>query len=389
MLLSLWGFEVVEIEVKTHIITRAAQLAALREQWLELLATSDSNEPVLSPDWLLPWWDIYAPPQRRRLTALSFSRAGRLVGLAPLSCRSLRYRRIVPIRKLDPVGAGEAPEHECCSCYIGLIAERGSEPAVVQAFAEAICARGFPRWHQLQIPEMNSESPIPALLRSALAERGLLTRFSVVDETFFIPLPARYEAYVEGLSYKRRYFVRRTVRDFERWAAGTAQTRHAREPSELDASLAILEHLHRERWESAGEHGAFQSPLFSAFHRRVLAEMMRRKAAEICWLEVHGRPVAALYEIFWDNKVFIYQSGRAMDVPKGIRPGIVLHLQAIAEAIARGRSEYDLLCGDARYKRQLSGISRPLFQLEVWRPSLPQRACNALDRALDLGRALV
>ena len=131
------------------------------------------------------------------------------------------------------------------------------------------------------------------------------------------------------------------------------------------------------------------SPLFSSFHERVLAAMLERRTAELLWLEAHGRPVAALYQILWQDRALIYQAGRAVDVPKPVRPGIVMHLKAIERAIGRGQREYDLLCGEARYKRQLAACSRPLVELDVWRPSVAQRACHALDEAVSLTKGVI
>ena len=42
-----------------------------------------------------------------------------------------------------------------------------------------------------------------------------------------------------------------------------------------------------------------------------------------------GAPIAALYNFIWEGKVSFYQSGRKVDVPKNIRPGIVIHAYAI------------------------------------------------------------
>jgi CelD/BcsL family acetyltransferase involved in cellulose biosynthesis len=183
--------------------------------------------------------------------------------------------------------------------------------------------------------------------------------------------------------------VRRTLRDFERWAEGTMELQCASSPTDLARGFAVLKRLHDERWQAVGGCGAFASPLFSAFHERVLRLMMSAGTAELLWLEAHGRPVAALYQILWGDRALIYQAGRAVEMPKGVRPGIVLHLKAIEKAIQRGQREYDLLCGEARYKRQLAASERPLVVLDVWRPSVAQRACEALEEAAALTRGVL
>ena len=110
-----------------------------------------------------------------------------------------------------------------------------------------------------------------------------------------------------------------------------------------------------------------------------MPELFDRGALDLRWLIVAGEPIAVSYSIIQDNRVYYYQGGRSTSVPKGVRPGTVLHLQAIRAAIAAGREEYDFLGGDARYKLQLATACRPLFQLRVARPSYAEAARVAVD----------
>jgi CelD/BcsL family acetyltransferase involved in cellulose biosynthesis len=98
---------------------------------------------------------------------------------------------------------------------------------------------------------------------------------------------------------------------------------------------------------------------------------------DLLWLTVRGEPVAALYNIVYGNKVYFYQSGRKIDVPKGVRPGIVIHLYAMQRAIAAGIREYDFLNGATPYKRQLASGTRALITLRAVSPSLRGRSVEA------------
>src|SRR6476661_8356344 len=93
--------------------------------WRELLADSTSNQPTLSPEWLLTWWDVYGPSDGRRLRLLRFDDGGRLVGLAPLLLRRHWHRPGLPFRRLEPLGSGERDADAVCSDYLDVIARRG------------------------------------------------------------------------------------------------------------------------------------------------------------------------------------------------------------------------------------------------------------------------
>src|SRR5436853_5165832 len=68
--------------------------------WRELLADSACDEVTLSPEWLLPWWEVFGGRDGRRPRFLRFDEGGRLVGLAPLLSRRHWYRPGLPFRRL-------------------------------------------------------------------------------------------------------------------------------------------------------------------------------------------------------------------------------------------------------------------------------------------------
>ncbi len=117
----------------------------------------------------------------------------------------------------------------------------------------------------------------------------------------------------------------------------------------------------------------------------VMAELLERGELDLRWLVANGAPVAINYSIIRDNRIFYYQGGRATDLPKRVRPGIVLHLHTIRAAIEAGRVEYDLLGGDMPYKRVLRTATRPLTVLRVTRPSVAEVA----RKGIASGRALL
>src|SRR5262249_42597632 len=155
----------------------------------------------------------------------------------------------------------------------------------------------------------------------------------------------------------------------------------ARTPSELTSAKEILRSLHQERWSADGRRGVFESQKYSKFHDHAMASLFARDALEVSWLSARGEPVAALYNIVHDGKVFFYQAGRKMDLPKGIRPGIVIQAHAIRRAIERGLREYDFLPGTQQYKLQLALGMRSIVKLRAVRSPWLERGRVVLDRA--------
>lgn len=365
--------------MRTEIATSWHDLHTLESEWLELLDRSDVDEPTLTPLWLGQWWKTFGRKDGRKLRAVVLRQDGRLIGLAPLVQRRHWYRPGLPFRRIELLASGECEADEICSDYIGVIAERGRERNVARALCDALRRGALGAWDELVMPAMNGETALPWALVEELKGSGFEATCESTSEAPYISLPARWDDYLAQLPQSHRYFVKRSVRDFERWAGRDLRFEHAKSERDLQNGLAILSHLHRQRWQATGEDGVFASDAFMEFHRAVLPELLQRGALDLCWMTARGEPLGALYNIVHRGKVYFYQSGRTPHIDSRLRPGVVLHAYSIRRAIERGYKEYDFLAGTSRYKMQLALNTRPIVCLRAARRSLLETA-RALAR---------
>ena len=374
-------------ELRTEVLASPDELTRHRKAWLDLLERSLSNELTLSPSWLLSWWNVFGPLGRRQLRACLFWEGTRLVGLVPLLRRWYLARSGVPFERLELVGTGEPQEHEICSHYVGVIAERGHEEAVATSLARLLARGKLGRWDELRLASLDLSIPIAKRLEEALREAGLPARLVPDAGSPYIPLPASFDAYLAALPGPGRYFVRRSLRDFEAWAGDRVRFHRVETAADLARGMQVLMQLHAARWQHEGREGAFASPLFRAFHEAVMPELLARGVLDLRWMTVGDQPLAAIYNLVWQDGVQCYQSGRTMDVPKGVRPGIVLHVNAIRSAMEAGLAEYDFLAGDTQYKRQLSLATRPTGHLVVEPWGLRRAVHQGISQAFQWWKA--
>jgi CelD/BcsL family acetyltransferase involved in cellulose biosynthesis len=364
-----------------RILTSLSDLELLVPAWRRLLARASHPEPVLTPLWLLAWWRQFGEADRRELRVVAVEDGGELTGLVPLSRRAASHRRAIPVRRLELLGSGEPEADEIGSDYLGGLALPGSEEDVARAVAAAIQSRALGEWDELQMPAMSAEDPLVPRLADALGERGAAATLIPGPECPYIPLPATWDEYLRALGSSRRYVVTRSLRELDKWTGpGGWEVRTAQTAGELAEGKRVLSTLHGERWSSVGRSGVFDSRRFEAFHDDVMPRMLAGEdgaSLELIWLLAKGEPIAAVYNIVYGNKVYFYQSGRRVDVPKAIRPGIALHAMAIRRSIEAGRREYDFLAGASRYKRDLALAFRPLVTLRAVAPGLRARAVEA------------
>ena len=370
----------------TRLIDELPEAEALVPAWRRLFDRAATPELVSTPTWVLSWWRVFSEDRTMRLWTASTA-DGELVGLAPLLGRRALYRGRLPLRRIELMGTGEDEADEVCSDYAGIVAARGEERRVADALAGALVSGELGRWDDLVLASMNASDAVAVEVERSLRARGARVERTPAGACPYVPLPSSWEAYLSRLDGSRRYTVTRSLRDLERWAgAGGYGLRRASTPGELREGRGVLHALHSERWADRGRAGVFVSDRFRRFHDRVMAAFLEGRDAslDLMWLTVRGEPIAAVYNIVYRNKVYFYQSGRRLDVPKGIRPGIALHALAIQRAIGEGRREYDLLAGESAYKTKLALASRPLMTMRAVAPTLRARALDAVRASAEL-----
>lgn len=369
--------------ISREVVTRVEQLEALVAEWTELLRSSAFPEVTRSPTWNLAWWRTFGQHDGRKLQCIALRRREQLIALAPLLSRRVRGTR-----RLELLGSGEAEADETCSEFVGVLVRPGEEQAVASELAETL-RRDLDPWDELVLQRLHSEDPLVSLLAAYSEDLGH-AEVLVTGGAPYAALPKSWDAFLKQRSRSQRYRLKRSLRDFEAWSQGAHELVRAQTPTELSRGITILEKLHQERWTAEDHAGAFASPLFSAFHRDVIPRLQQQRSVDLCWLEVHGKPVAALYNLLGDGDgcLRFYQSGRSVDVPKNVPIGSIIHLLNIQWCIEQGFREYDFLGGLRRYKLELSTDVRPLLELRVTRHSPKGKLHARGQRALGWLRAL-
>ncbi len=370
-------------DLHVKIISNFDELCHWQTAWEDLIKQSSSNEPMLSPRWLLPWWKIYG--QGRHLRVGIVFESEQVIGLIPLQLRCFWYRPGIPFRRLEFLGADVDEEDGVCSEYLNLIAAERKENKVLHAVKQQLVAGKFGAWDELVLAAMDGEHPLVSQITKAFTLLGFSCHLKTTTQASYVPLPNSWDEYLKQLGKNRRY-VTKSLRDFEEWTKGKAVFHKARNEQELEAGKNALHALHAQRRQPAEQQGVFSYPRFVDFHNEVMNSFRAVDGLDLHWLTFNGRPLAALYSLRWNNKIYFYQSGRVMDVPNNIRLGIVLHAYCLRQAIGEGCREYDFLGGVAQYKQKLSLATRPLVEFRVVKPLLKERLRFFSDRGIRLAR---
>jgi CelD/BcsL family acetyltransferase involved in cellulose biosynthesis len=314
-------------------------------------------------EWLLTWWRHYGRAAGRPL--IGVARAdGEPVAIVPLY---VWWRHGLPVLRF----AGHGPSDQ-----LGPICAPLRDPAAAAAVAAAIDAIPLRRFVLLAEHVAGDQG-----FGGITGARPLYHESSPV-------LRFEHGTWEELLQARGRNF-RQQARRFPRKLGelGAVSYRLAADPDRLQRDMDTLFRLHRERWDGA------ETPFLraAAFHREFAAQALAQGWLRLWFLEIDGRPVAALYGFRFAGAESAYQAGRdpaARDQPVGF----VLLAHAVREALADGLGEYRLLRGGAAYKDRFAtadpGIETYGLPRGVPARALLAAALAARGRSLGLRRIL-
>jgi CelD/BcsL family acetyltransferase involved in cellulose biosynthesis len=292
-----------------------------RVQWERL--AEGAGHIFATAEWLLTWWRHYGKDS----PLVCVARAGtNLLAVVPMYewwTHGLAVLRFIGHGVSDQLGPICAPE---------------AESHVTGAFAQAIAA-------------------VPLRRFVLIAEQvGAAQRFGNVTGARLLYREANpvlhfdCDSWEEFLKGRTRNF-RSQVHRFPRMLSelGQLSYRLTSDPEHLERDLDTLFRLHEKRW------GTDTTPFTRArpFHIEFAAQALHRGWLRLWFLEIDGRPVAALYGFRFAGAESVYQSGR--DLAFQDQPlGFVLQAHAVREALKDGMREYRLGRGDEAYKRRFA-----------------------------------
>ena len=342
-------------------------LAALRDEWERLERLDPECTPFNTWLWNSLWWRHYAATgaRSRRLRVLALrarnrdGATGRAVALLPLQVSRERRLGVLRADTLRFLGSGGDTSPD----YLNLVAEPASRARAERRLLDAVFA--MDDWQHLHLSDVASPSSLETALDERLAHERGVRLGGRVNSIRVATLPSSWEDYRLALSRKRRKQINHRRNRLER--AGRCELGIAATPAELAEAREALVELHRARWRSKGERGAFVSREYVDFHRAVIEGFFARDALWLATLRLDGRIIGVQYVFRWRDALLFFQSGYS-PAHEGLSPGHVLFTHVIGEGIARGLRRVDMLKGDYDYKRVYARRTRRTRDISYLRP---------------------
>ena len=321
----------------------ATAFDTLSDDWRDLLRRSDNDSFFLTPAYQRTWWHCLGQGELAVLTVQQ-EPDGPLLGVAPLFGSPARWQTVGCVAVSD---------------YLDWVTARGREREVLAALLD------YPLpWQSLDLCNVHRDSPTLRYLPALARERGWVVQSEVQDVCPVVRLPATWEEYLASLRRKDRHELRRKMRRAEetaglRWYV--VESAHDL-PAEVDDFLHLMA-------QSGEDKAAFLTPERRRFFHELAQVSFAAGQLELSFLAVGEHKVASYFSLLYDNRVLVYNSGLDTTLQPALSAGIVLTGLLLRRAIERGRSEYDFMRGNERYKYRFGGqdvtVHRVLVRREV------------------------
>lgn len=328
-------------------------LLGLEGEWTELVARVHRTGPFHTWPWVSTWWEVFGVGLEPWVISARLGPGGRLLAVAPMFVRRHPFR-FGPFRELSLIGASHA-----AGDHLDVLAEPGCEWALASRFGEVLEAHRR-EWDVVALDRLAADSPLLAWAHTQ-PDGAQMTWSSVCP---YLRLPERSDQLStllakdarRNLTSRRRRLASRTLGDFE--------FQRVRSDAQLAAALDDLFRLHAPAGTSDGRRGAFRSPALRRFHRLIAQRFLARGWLRLYLLRAQGQAIAAWYGFRYGATLSLFQTGFDR-VWAHCSPGLVLLEYVLAEAIAEGVREADLLRGRQPYKLQWTSDFRTDLRLRV------------------------
>lgn len=350
----------------------------LSQLWTDLESRADGSF-FLSWSWIGTWLEFL--PRKARPHVLIATRRGQVVGLALLCPRTLWRFGLLRTRCWLLHETGERAFDRLFVEYNGILADRSCATEVLTAGFDWL-GRRLTNWDELVLGGL--EPAAEAAVRRVAQGLGHTLQVRVADSTQWVDLDSVRQQggdYLATLGKNTRAAVRRAMRLYAE--RGPLEYRVAGDVDEAMADFRAMEVLHQSSWAARGQSGAFSNPAFRPFHERLIADGVPAGTVRLCRVSAGGRPIGFLYNFVHRGRVMNYQGGFFYEDDKRMKPGLVSHVLAIEDTLARGEACYDFMSTPAGHKPLLSNAGHPMN----WIALGPDRLSRQIDAKLRHAKA--
>ena len=337
-----------------QVITTTSEFEKMEREWNSLLSMSITNVPFLRHEYLLGWWKTRGGGEWKNadLKIITASDNGLLVGIAPLFMTKISddggFDNILML-----LGSFEISD------YLNFIVSEKDLEAFMSGLFGFLMDNPQLSWNRLDLYNIPDNSTSIVHVQNGAEAQG----WEFIEEPFrpavSVDLAGDFDSYLAGIDKKQRHEIRRKMRravEFDLPVSWHIITDEAQLEPGMDEFLRLM---------------TFE-PEKANFLTNEMRKQMKNTARaawkagwlQLSFLEVGDQKAAAYFNFDYNGTIWVYNSG--MD-PQflNLSPGWVLLGHLLKRANEQGRSVFDFMRGDERYKFKFGGKQRFVQRIQV------------------------
>lgn len=309
----------------------------LYRPWQQIYERSSYKLLFSSPGWTRLWWDHFGGDSRLYLGAVTVD--GKPIGIAPLRIKD---------GTLYFIGSDDVCD------FLDFIVIEGQEKTFFEALVNHVHAAGLNFIHlSTLLPDSATLRWLPDILHS----RGMTAETRQIDVTVAMTLSHDVASYLSALKGKQRHEILRKERRLNEEGEIKYSVNHAADNIILDTFLRFFR-------DSREDKNMFLTSKIETFFRDMVSMAGKQEMLRLGLLELNSVPVAATLCFDYRNDIYLYNSGYNPDY-RWLSVGLLSKYFCIKNSIERGKSRYDFLKGNEKYKFYLGGKETPLYEYQI------------------------
>lgn len=345
--------------LKIRLITKEDEFNSLHSEWDNLIQHSN-NKIYQTFEWLSMWWKYYKNEKLDRLLCVLFYQNDKLIGIAPLYVRNKTflgfkfYSRIYFLGGDTSIGISfglffdEGP-----SDYLDIISLPEYEQAVAKSFVHFFHEKRD-SYSEMVLANVRSDSNLYRNVIPELRKSPLLSwKISEADECPYVHTPGSLEDFLKSRTASVRRRFQQSWKEVQEKSLFTLKV--VNNTDDLQTAFNEIKRLHQNRWTRLGYPGFFGDPRYEKFFENVLQLFFARGWLWCKTTMVNDKCLAGRLAFKYKGEYYDYLSGIDDQAPEmKRRPGLILLLAMIQDAVTEKALGVDLLRGDEPYKKDFT-----------------------------------
>ena len=330
------------------IIQTQSGLDDLKSIWNSLLTQNASHVPFLRHEYLSSWWETKGGGewQEGELFILVWRDSGKEIrGIAPFF--------LVGDRVLF-LGSHEISD------YLDFIAPSNLLPSFLDQVFEFL-SNEFTDWKTLDLYNLPEPSPTIPLIHELGEKSNWVVESEILQPSPGLILPETWQEYIFSLDDRYRNEIERKLRKAEEYFL-PVNWYIVDDSHDLDKELDDFLELMRNNPDKA----AFLSEDMTIQIKTSAENAYQAGWLQLSFLTVGDLKAAGYLNFDFDNKIWVYNSG-INSMFENIYPGWVLLAKLIKWSIEEGKTSFDFMRGDERYKYHFGGKDSSVVRIQARR----------------------